>query len=66
MIEKFTPIMYLDEKDQRLLEDTKKSIKNAKTVEELRYLESVLDMLMKLSLHNYRKDKEANNELQKV
>jgi len=63
MSEHFVPFDYLKENDRNLLQKTQQNIKIAKTSEELRYYEAVLDMLMERAVKNY-KEENQNQHLQ--
>ncbi|WP_164525509.1 hypothetical protein [Siminovitchia acidinfaciens] len=49
MSKTFKPIDYLNETEVQLLEETKKRLKTAKSIDELKYYETVLHVLLETS-----------------
>lgn len=52
---KFKPIDHLTKDEEEVLIKTRESIKVASSQEELNYLESILDLLLKLAFSRYKK-----------
>ncbi|VEF48662.1 Uncharacterised protein [Bacillus freudenreichii] len=49
MSETFKPVDYLNEKEVQLLDETNKRLKIANSIDELKYYETVLQVLMEIS-----------------